>query len=77
MFKNYFFKRYAVAKVTENEIYYDLDSKSDKIKPIGSEEKLLSYLDKLLKSKENELFVVVTKEVQETESWKNQIIEST
>ena len=63
--------------MTENEIYYDLDSKSDKIKPIGSEEKLLSYLDKLLKSKENELFVVVTKEVQETESWKNQIIEST
>lgn len=73
----YLFERYAVSQITEGDIWYNLDSKSDKIKAIGSDEKLLSYLDNLLKSKDNELFVIVAKEVQETESWKNQIVDKT
>jgi hypothetical protein len=52
------------------QVYYDLDSKSDRSKLIGDEEKLRQYLDSLLKSKDKELFIVVGREVFETESWK-------
>jgi len=46
-----------------------LDSKSDHSKLIGEDDKLRQYLDNQLKSKEKEIFVVVDKEVLETESW--------
>ena len=47
-----------------------MDSKADRSKLIGNENKLREYLDIQLKSKEKELFIIVSKEVLETESWK-------
>ena len=38
---------------------------------IGSVEDLSKYLSNLIKSKDKELFVIVTKEVESDDSWKN------
>lgn len=52
-------------------VYYDLDSKIEKAKLIGDERNLIEYLDAVLKSKEKELFIVISKEIEQTEAWKN------
>jgi josephin len=54
-----------------NKVYYNLDSKLDAPEEIGSVEDLSKYLSNLIKSKDKELFVIVTKEVESDDSWKN------
>ena len=48
-----------------------MDSKLDAPEEIGSVEDLSKYLSNLIKSKDKELFVIVTKEVESDDSWKN------
>lgn len=51
-------------------VYYDLDSKVEKAKLIGNEESLIEYLDNVLQSKEKELFIVISKEIEQNQEWK-------
>ena len=48
-----------------------MDSKLDAPEEIGCEEDLSKYLNNLIKSKDKELFIIVTKEVESDDSWKN------
>uniref|UniRef100_A0A023FCU3 Josephin-2 n=2 Tax=Triatoma infestans TaxID=30076 RepID=A0A023FCU3_TRIIF len=50
-------------------VYYNLDSKLDAPNVIGQETELKSYLREQLDSKEKELFIVVSKHVEETHLW--------
>ncbi|KAL7631293.1 UNVERIFIED_CONTAM: hypothetical protein RMT77_018404 [Armadillidium vulgare] len=50
-------------------MYYNLDSKLDAPQLIGKEEDLMKYLQDELKSKDKELFIVVTQEVEQDRSW--------
>ena len=53
-------------------MYYNLDSKLEAPQSIGNENELLKYLEKLLREKETELFVIVDKQTEQDESWKIQ-----
>lgn len=50
--------------------YYNLDSKLDSPEAIGNANELLDYLNGLIKSKDKELFVIVTKEVDSLGNWR-------
>ncbi|XP_038215548.1 josephin-1 [Zerene cesonia] len=52
--------------------FYNLDSKLDSPQLIGRNTDLISYLKEQLDCKEKELFVVVSKEVEEKQLWINQ-----
>jgi hypothetical protein len=52
------------------DLYYDLDSKADKAKLIGDEEKLQNYLENIVKSKDKELFLIVSNSIERHECWK-------
>ena len=51
-------------------VWYNLDSKLKEPEVIGANSDCYVFLAKHLKDKDKELFLVVTKEVQESESWK-------
>ena len=53
-------------------IYYNLDSKLDKPKPIGAQDELLEYLREEIKSSEKQLLLVVDKSVPMELLWKTQ-----
>lgn len=57
----------AIRQVEGN--YYNLDSKLDAPHLIGKDEDLMSYLREQLDSKEKELLIVVTKEVEQRQLW--------
>ncbi|CAH2086862.1 unnamed protein product [Euphydryas editha] len=52
--------------------FYNLDSKLDSPQLIGRSSDLIAYLKEQLDSKEKELFVVVSKEVEEKQLWMHQ-----
>jgi len=52
--------------------YYNLDSKLEAPHVIGQDNELLEYLREQLGSKEKELFVVVTKEVEKKHLWEKE-----
>ncbi|KAM3961778.1 josephin domain containing [Aphomia sociella] len=52
--------------------FYNLDSKLDTPQLIGRSSDLIAYLKEQLDSKEKELFVVVSKEVEEKQLWMHQ-----
>ncbi|XP_075969137.1 josephin domain containing [Anticarsia gemmatalis] len=52
--------------------FYNLDSKLDAPQLIGRSSDLIAYLKEQLDSKEKELFVVVSKEVEEKQQWMHQ-----
>lgn len=52
--------------------FYNLDSKLDAPQLIGRSSDLIAYLKEQLDSKEKELFVVVSKEVEEKQLWMHQ-----
>ncbi|CAG9783414.1 unnamed protein product [Diatraea saccharalis] len=52
--------------------FYNLDSKLDVPQLIGRSSDLIAYLKEQLESKEKELFVVVSKEVEEKQLWMHQ-----
>ena len=54
----------------DTKVYYNLDSKLERPDPIGSEEQLIAYLENLIKSKDKELILIVSKEVELDGSWK-------
>lgn len=49
--------------------YYNLDSKLDSPVPIGKQSELLVYLRDQVRSKDREIFVVVTQDVERSRSW--------
>lgn len=51
-------------------VWYNLDSKINEPEAIGSKKECFEFLDNQLKGKDVELFLIVTKEVQESEGWK-------
>lgn len=53
--------------------YYNLDSKLDAPHLIGKDEDLMSYLREQLDSKEKELLIIVTKEVEQSQLWQKDI----
>uniref|UniRef100_T1J928 Josephin-2 n=1 Tax=Strigamia maritima TaxID=126957 RepID=T1J928_STRMM len=53
-----------------DDVFYNLDSKLDKPELIGGENELLVYLRQQIDMHEREIFVIVKKEVKETESWR-------
>lgn len=53
-----------------DDLYYNLDSKLDAPELIGHEQQLLSYLSEQLESREKELLLVVTSDVEQTASWR-------
>lgn len=57
----------AIREVEGN--YYNLDSKLDSPKLIGSDGEVVDYLREELKCQEKELFVVVSEEVEISQSW--------
>ncbi|XP_063360076.1 josephin-2 [Cydia amplana] len=52
--------------------FYNLDSKLDAPQLIGRSSDLIAYLKQQMECKEKELFVVVSKEVEEKQLWMNQ-----
>ncbi|KAF6206401.1 hypothetical protein GE061_017634 [Apolygus lucorum] len=69
-------KRHWVAIRRVSGIYYNLDSKLDAPHAIGQESDLMHYLREQLDSKEKELFIVVSREVDEKHLWeKDEIID--
>ncbi|MCL4117640.1 UNVERIFIED_CONTAM: hypothetical protein GTU68_025181 [Idotea baltica] len=50
-------------------IYYNLDSKLEAPEVVGKGDQLTKYLQEELKSKDKELFIVVTQEVEKDRSW--------
>ncbi|KAJ0180275.1 hypothetical protein K1T71_003679 [Dendrolimus kikuchii] len=52
--------------------FYNLDSKLDAPQVIGRSSDLIAYLKEQLDSKEKELFVVVSKEIEEKQLWMHQ-----
>ncbi|XP_045785707.1 josephin-2 [Maniola jurtina] len=54
--------------------FYNLDSKLDAPQLIGRSSDLIAYLKEQLGSKEKELFVVVSREVEEKQLWMNQFL---
>ena len=60
---------YAVTKIGGS--YYDIDSKCDRVKLIGNEDKLREYFEAILKSKDKELFVIVHRDVELAGTWRN------
>ncbi|GBP66582.1 Josephin-1 [Eumeta japonica] len=54
--------------------FYNLDSKLDIPQLIGRGSDLIAYLKEQLESKEKELFVVVSKEVEEKQTWMHQYV---
>lgn len=53
--------------------YYNMDSKLDGPLPIGKQNELLIYLREQLKSKDKELFVVMTLEVERSQAWRKDV----
>lgn len=49
--------------------YYNLDSKLETPQLIGKDAELITYLQEQLECKERELFVIVTSEVEQNQSW--------
>ncbi|XP_071452673.1 josephin-2-like, partial [Hetaerina americana] len=64
-------RRHWVAIRAIGNTYYNLDSKLRAPEPVGEESDLLAYLRDQLHSKEKELFVVVSDEVENSHSWLN------
>lgn len=60
--------RIAITKI--NNVYYNLDSKLEKPESIGVEEQLISYLENVIKSKDKEIILIVSKEVELDGSWR-------
>ncbi|RNA40202.1 josephin-2 [Brachionus plicatilis] len=58
----------AVSKIED--FYFNLDSKLDEPELIGDENKLILFLENLIKSKDKELFIIVQKDVEIDSSWK-------
>lgn len=58
----------AITKI--NNVYYNLDSKLEKPESIGVEEQLISYLENVIKSKDKEIILIVSKEVELDGSWR-------
>ncbi|CAH0554595.1 unnamed protein product [Brassicogethes aeneus] len=52
-----------------NGLYYNLDSKLDKPQVIGRELDLLDFLKQEMDSKDKQLFLVVTQEVDKSQTW--------
>ena len=50
-------------------VYYNLDSKLDAPEIIGKQEELKTYLKEQIDSKEKELLLIVTQEVEKVRSW--------
>ena len=63
-------RRHWIALKDIGGVWYNLDSKMKEPEVIGSKKDCYEFLGKHLKDKDKELFLVVTKEVQESESWK-------
>lgn len=51
--------------------FWNLDSKFDEPVLIGNDEKLYEYIRNQFSSNDKELFVVVSKEIEDDESWIN------
>ena len=68
--KNINFKSTETININYFEAYYNLDSKLEKPDSIGAEDKLIMYLENLIKSKDKELILIVSKEVEQDGSWK-------
>jgi josephin len=47
-----------------------MDSKLDRPERIGDREKIISYLENAIKSKDKELILIVNKEVEQNGTWK-------
>lgn len=54
--------------------FYNLDSKLDQVESVGQEEELLTYLRDQLSVKDKELFLIVQKEVAESELWRKALV---
>lgn len=63
-------RRHWIALKDIGGVWYNLDSKMKDPELIGGKEDCYEFLGKQLKEKDKELFLIVTKDVQESESWK-------
>lgn len=61
----------AIRKVEEN--YWNLDSKLKKPQSLGDETQTIQYIRNQLKENDKELFIVVKKDITESESWLKKI----
>ncbi|XP_065174036.1 josephin-1-like [Atheta coriaria] len=62
-------RRHWIAIRKINGFYYNLDSKLNSPQVIGKDKEVLDYLKEETESKDKQLFVVVTSEVDKNESW--------
>ncbi|XP_011503408.1 PREDICTED: josephin-2 [Ceratosolen solmsi marchali] len=67
-------RRHWIALKRIDGAFYNLDSKLDTPQLIGTDSDILAYLKEQMESKEKELFLVVTQEVENNQGW---LIEST
>ncbi|XP_018324867.1 josephin-1 [Agrilus planipennis] len=65
------YRRHWIAIRKVHNVFYNLDSKLQTPKVIGLESDLNKFLKKELENEDNQLFVVVTNEVGEKQSWCN------
>ena len=69
-------RRHWIALKDIGGVWYNLDSKMKEPEAIGSKDDCYEFLSKQLKHKDKELFLIVTRDVQESESWKVDINKS-
>ena len=65
-----FNRKHWIALKKIDDAWYNLDSKLQSPEEIGSNEDFLKYLESQLKEGNKELFLVVSSEVSESESWR-------
>ena len=65
-----FNRKHWIALKKIDDAWYNLDSKLQNPEEIGSNEEFLKYLESQLKEGNKELFLVVSSEVSESESWR-------
>ena len=63
-------RRHWIALKDIGGVWYNLDSKIKEPEIIGGKHECYQFLENHLKDKDKELFLIVSKEVQETEMWK-------